>query len=61
VLKDFLESCLPEEIGGYRGVVEWDTRGSQSEPEGDEVWEGIERKRRSTTLLAKCLREGEYI
>ena len=52
VLKEFLEGCLPDGVGGERKFTEWE-EGERREG----VWEGVERSRRVLALLAQCLRE----
>lgn len=85
VLKEFLEGCLPEGVGGERKFVSW-WQFQEEEDEGRRTdgreadgmvvdddddhdandkattgWEGIERNRRVTQMLARTLRESGVI
>lgn len=71
VLKDFLEGCFVPGVGEGRVYVwdEGDDDDSGGEGGGGGVdaggreggWEGLERSKRATFLLARCLREMSVI
>lgn len=54
ILKEFLEGCIPDHAGGERKWYIWD-EGEDSE------WEGTEKSRKATQLLARCLRDSAVI
>lgn len=69
VLRECLAGCVPDVLGGERRFHEWEDGGKEGKESaaggargaGDKGWEGVERTRRMTMLLAKCLREASYI
>ena len=64
VLKEFVEGCLPGNIPGTVKYHRWRAeRDGQSVDSKEEKkgWEGLERTRRATYLLARALREGGMI
>jgi hypothetical protein len=83
ILKEFLEGCLPEAVGGERKFVTWQNdRDTLSEDDDRAVsvyneadddedtysdagsrgqWEGVERHRKVTQMLAQTLREAGVI
>jgi hypothetical protein len=58
ILREFLQGCLPEGIGGESKFV---VPGHGSETEVDSGWSGVERTKRATEMLARTLREGGYM
>lgn len=59
VLHEVLEDCVPGNIGGERTYHSWPLAAGEEAEEG--AWEGVERTRRVTMALARCLRETGYI
>lgn len=55
MLQEFLEGCLPEGITGEKRF--WTKDGAEGLP----AWEGIERMKNLTEMLAQALREGGHI
>ncbi|KAK8844674.1 hypothetical protein IAR55_006523 [Kwoniella newhampshirensis] len=56
ILREFLEGCLVEEIGGEKKITNLDDL-----TEADHGWDGVERQRRSMFALARTLRESGFI
>lgn len=57
-LKEFLQGCLPEGVGGEKRFHQWESETLKDVSLG---WEGIERTKRSAFLLARSLRQGGMI
>jgi len=62
ILKEFLEGCLGD-VAGTRKWGVWDRPADNNEEkaEYDDGWEGLERNKRVTEVLCRCLREGGFI
>ncbi|WWD22778.1 hypothetical protein CI109_107271 [Kwoniella shandongensis] len=56
ILREFLEGCLVDEIGGEKKFVSLST-GSEDET----MWEGVDRGKKAMFALAKTLRESGFI
>jgi hypothetical protein len=56
VLKEFLGDCIPEHVGGEMKWWMWN-----EEEQVNDGWEGTEKSRKATQLLARCLRDSSII
>jgi hypothetical protein len=56
VLKEFLGDCIPDHVGGE--MKWWICNEEEQDCNG---WEGTEKSRKATQLLARCLRDSSII
>lgn len=53
-LQAFLEGCLPEGVEGIRKYAMWDEDAQKTS------WQGVERTRKASQMLARLLRDGGF-
>ncbi|ORY23547.1 hypothetical protein BCR39DRAFT_549124 [Naematelia encephala] len=64
ILRECLEGCIPVGTGEIRWFT-WDAKNDKDDEnkhdDDEKSWQGIERTRRASYLLAKCLKESSII